>query len=571
MSFLRELSDNLVRAFWKEEGQVSRLRARYSRFWRFTVFITAAVSITPLVIMTAINYHQYEQDFKAEIRHPLLRLASVTKRSLEVHLEERKSALRYIVQERSFEDLGDRDELSLILRNLKNSFGEYVDLGLIDSSGKQRAYVGPYELAGADYKDEEWFHELKLHDAFISDVYLGYRRYPHFLVAVKHEDKRGGFYILRATINTDFLRKQVITTENGSFSDSLIINRKGVLQTGSRHYGDVLEKVSLDVPPYSRNAAVLEKVAEEGGPYFISYAYVENSPFIFMMIKRPKSLQKGWLSLRGKLLVFLFISVIVIVLLVMALSSILVSLIRESDRRRDKILHQVEYTNKMASIGRLASGVAHEINNPLAIINEKAGLLKDLATLSDDFPNKERTIKILDSVLQSVERCSTITHRLLGFARHMDLENQTIDLRQLINEVLGFLEKEAMFRNIEVKYLMPGNLPPIVSDRGRLQQVFLNIINNAFAAVDDGGEIQIGMEVADGENITVTITDNGHGMSEEDMKRIFEPFFTTRHSGTGLGLSITYGIVEKLGGKIQVASKVGEGTSFAVTLPIHKI
>jgi len=232
----------------------------------------------------------------------------------------------------------------------------------------------------------------------------------------------------------------------------------------------------------------------------------------------------------------------------------------------------MEYTNKMASIGRLAAGVAHEINNPLAIINEKAGLLKDFATLKSDFHYKDKILSGVDSILKSVDRCSAITHRLLGFAKRMDINKEVIDLELLLKEVIGFLEKEAIFRNIKINYNIAENLPSVDSDRGQLQQVFLNIVTNAFYAVEDDGQIEISAIQENDQLIQIIVSDNGEGISKENLENIFEPFFTTKGKyGTGLGLSITYGIVEKLGGDISVKSKLGEGTSFTIQLPIKSM
>jgi signal transduction histidine kinase len=234
-------------------------------------------------------------------------------------------------------------------------------------------------------------------------------------------------------------------------------------------------------------------------------------------------------------------------------------------------LHNIEYTSKLASIGRLAAGVAHEINNPMAIINEKAGLMKDLLSLSDDFPRKEKFLSFVDSIQGSVERCRTVTHRLLGFAKHMDVEVETIDLEHLIKEVLGFVDKDASFRKLAIHLRADENLPMIESDKSQLQQVFVNIINNAFEAVEDGGRIDISLRAVDSTSAMVVIRDNGQGIPQETLTHIFEPFFSTKGKyGTGLGLSITHGIVQKLGGNITVKSKVGQGTEFRVTIPIKK-
>jgi signal transduction histidine kinase len=219
----------------------------------------------------------------------------------------------------------------------------------------------------------------------------------------------------------------------------------------------------------------------------------------------------------------------------------------------------------------MAAGIAHEINNPLAIINENAGLLKDLAEHSKDYPQKEKTLTVVDSILNSVKRCSGVTRRLLGFARRMDVSHETIDLEHLVKEVVGFQRTEAAHRNIEVVYTFPPSMPSIESDRGQLQQVFLNIISNAFAAVDEGGRIDvIGAPGRTGE-VTLIIKDNGKGISKENLKHVFEPFFSTKGEfGTGLGLSITRDIVRRLGGRIEAQSVEGKGTSFKVTLPLSE-
>src|SRR4030042_3925813 len=129
------------------------------------------------------------------------------------------------------------------------------------------------------------------------------------------------------------------------------------------------------------------------------------------------------------------------------------------------MLHQVEYSNKMATIGRLAAGVAHEINNPLAIINEKAGLIKDILEVSgDSSQNKEKFLGLINGIFDSVNRCRTITHRLLGFSRRMEMSHDAIDVNDAVNEVAGFLEKEISFRNIRMELNLSKDLPKIVPE-----------------------------------------------------------------------------------------------------------
>jgi len=530
----------------------------------------AAVAVFPLVIMTLINYHQYQEAFHKEMIRPISRLTTNAKRSLEFFLSERSSALTMVIREKSIEELRNQKNLNRLLENMKSSFGGFVDLGLIDSEGNQISYAGPYQLQGKNYSGQDWFHEVSLRGVYVSDVFLGYRRFPHFVIAVKSGTDPGDAYIIRATFDTAVINEKILDVESHPYDDAFIVNQNGVLQTPSRFYGGVLEMLSIPVPPASYRAKVIETEDARGNPLVIGYAYVARSPFVVMKLSRPGAMQAGWISLRQELVLFLIGSIILVLGVVLWGTRYMVNRIREVDIKRATIFHKMEYTNKMAAIGRLGAGVAHEINNPLSIISEKAGLLKDLLTMSDSTPPKEKLTNLVDSVLKSVDRCSKITHRLLGFAKHMDVQHEKISLKILIQEVLSFLEKEASYRNLKIDLDIPKGLPTIESDRNQLQQVFLNLINNAFAAVsDDEGAINISVrETGDG-RIETSIADNGTGISADNLDHIFEPFFTTKKGhGTGLGLSITYGIVEKLGGEIRVKSKVGEGTTFTVVLPI---
>jgi signal transduction histidine kinase len=234
-------------------------------------------------------------------------------------------------------------------------------------------------------------------------------------------------------------------------------------------------------------------------------------------------------------------------------------------------IHQTEYQVKMASLGRLSAGVAHEINNPLAIINEKAGLIKDLLTFTGKYDHDPKLLALIDSVLSSVERCAGITRRLLNFARRSGGRLQDIDIGAVVSEVLDFMGKEAEYRCLGIETEIPEDLPRFRSDLGRLQEILLNLFTNAFAAMDDGGRMTITVRSRKRQLVEISVADTGHGIPQSDISRVFEPFFSTKigKGGTGLGLSITYGLIQELGGDIRVKSKVGEGTIFIVTLPVN--
>lgn len=543
----------------------------FHRVWFLVVLITTAVSLLPLIFITAVNYRATQMGFESEIHHRTVRLVSNIRRSVKFFLEERQAAIEFISRLLPWKDLNNSGRLELVLENLKASFGGFVDIGIIDAGGIQRMYVGPYALKGKNYGNQEWFQQVVQKGSYISDAYLGFRNIPHLVIAVKHINADGSYYILRATLDTERFNNLIAEAESSDTGDAFLINRKGVLQTPSRTYGAVLWHIPFSmIPKYSPNTEVFDVTVREGDPLIIGYAYIQDSPFILLMIKNKNKVMKEWHWTRLELIGFLIISVSVILLVILGTATYLVEQIFLADQRRVAMLHNVEYSNKLASIGRLAAGVAHEINNPLAIINEKAGLIKDIFSFKPEYQPEPRLMGLVDSIINSVERCATITRRLLRFARHMEVSIETIHLEEVVREVLGFVGKEAVYRSIEISVEIEDEIPAFESDRGKLQQIFLNITNNALAAVADGGRLVITLKRANENAVSISFADNGRGIPEEDLERVFEPFFTTKagQGGTGLGLSITYGLVQELGGTIHVESTVGQGTRFTITLPL---
>lgn len=567
--FLRSLRNLFVAGADDFQPGSGGQERRYHVLRRYVVLSTAVVSLAPLLVATLLSYHQYEKAYRTELFNPIARLTVTTKQTIDFFLAERRSALEMIVHDKSFEELSDPAELKRVLANLASSFGGFVDLGVLDASGHQRAYAGPYELSGKRYADQPWFAEVRQRGVHVSSVFLGHRGIPHFVIAVKHEDAGGTWHVLRATVDSEELNRRIGGPGVDDYTDIFLVNAEGLLQSPSRLFGSVLQAVpqSLLPSPVEGASVSLRTVGDE--PFVVGHAAIEKSPFTLMLLHRSREQVETWQAIRGELILFFCVSVVLILSVIWVGSTYMVKRVRDADRRREASLHEVEYTNKMATIGRLAAGVAHEINNPLAIINEKAGLLLDLIAMTGEPPRREKVSELATAIISSVERASRVTHRLLGFSRHLDVRFESIVLPELIHEVLGFLEREASYRNVEVVVTSEEGVPEIRSDRGQLQQVFLNIINNALAAVQDNvGRIEIAIRRAGMASVQVLVTDNGVGIEKANLTRIFEPFFTTKKGyGTGLGLSVTYGIVQKLGGTITVDSVLGHWTTFTVTLP----
>lgn len=227
-------------------------------------------------------------------------------------------------------------------------------------------------------------------------------------------------------------------------------------------------------------------------------------------------------------------------------------------------------SQKLAALGELSASIAHEINNPLAIIRQEAEIMGQI--LKQEATDPSELAELRDSVrmiVQQVERCAEIIRSLLDFARQREPVVQTVDLNRIVEDMARLVEKEARKNNIIIERRYDPQLPQIYSDAPELRQVVLNILSNASQAIGRDGTITVTTRPDGANAVEIVIHDTGCGIPAENLAKIFEPFFSTKPSdqGTGLGLAISHGLIQQLGGTISVTSIVGQGTTFTITLP----
>jgi hypothetical protein len=223
---------------------------------------------------------------------------------------------------------------------------------------------------------------------------------------------------------------------------------------------------------------------------------------------------------------------------------------------------QLMQAERLSSIGLLAAGIAHEVNTPIA------GISSYTQMLLKDTPESDRRKPILEKIEKQTFRAAEIVNGLLNFSRLSGSEFNILDINQLIDDSLALLDHQLDLCNIKVESRLEDSLPPVYGNRGKLQQVFINLFLNARDAMPSGGQLAIRTAMNES-MIIVDISDTGTGIPEENLKRIFDPFFTTKSvgKGTGLGLAVTYGIIQEHGGRIFVDSDFGKGTHFQLKLP----
>lgn len=543
----------------------ARLNRSYRRFRIMLFVVMISIAMWPVTMTAGLGYYNCKSLLESEERDQLAARLDGSIKSIEALVHSLTSVVLFIAREDRYFELTTGENLKQLFTRLKRRYGFFADIGVIDHNGIQQKYWGAYDLQGTDYSREPWFEEILDKGVSISPVYTGYRQVPHFTIGVSNRDPQNGqIWVLRTTIEAATLQKFVDTIKTNASDDLFLVDDEGYLQTASNLFGPTLSRTDATTTPGIRKG-----LSPSGENIFYGAGKIVNSPWSLVLVEKHYIHHQEWTAFRTKLLLIVVACLVINLAVVYVLVTILTNLIHKADEMQMSMLREAEHTNKLASIGRLAAGVGHEINNPLAIINQKTGLAEDLLQISPPFPNKETVQGCLEGINRSVERCKAITHRLLGFARRSDIRQEDLQINDIIKEVLGFLENSMLHSRIKVNQQFQTSLPLISSDHLQLQQVFLNIINNAIDAVGKDGTISImTRRVAD--EVQIVIEDDGHGIHSSILPHIFEPFFTTKDTGkgTGLGLSITYGLIKKLGGDISVHSTVNKGTAFTITLPI---
>jgi signal transduction histidine kinase len=443
-------------------------------------------------------------------------------------------------------------------RMLASSREVCVDLGLIDPSGVQVAYSGPFALASRQYGDAPWYRETLARGFFVSDVFLGYRGEPHFVVAAARVVE-GQPWVLRATVDSEAFRR--------------LVELVGI--------GDTLERDAFAYPPQDPGVATFE--GEDHGRAYLYASALMNEGRWRLVVRQTRADAFRSATTAGYvvLLILLCGGGVIVILALLASQRVYATLVRQASDVCS-LESQLMRAARLAELGEMSAGFAHEINNPLQIMKSDLALLEidldDLARgeLTPEEAEKTRA-EVRESVAQltlQIDRCAGITKEILDFGRYGATEKTIIDLGEYLPRVGALVENKAKVHGVLMRCEVDPATPRVEADARQLQQVMVNLLNNAIHAVVDrhgseGGEIDVRAILDDQDRARITVRDNGTGISRENLERIFLPFFSTKPpgKGTGLGLSVCHSIIDSLGGELDVESVKGEGTVFIIRLP----
>ncbi len=544
----------------------------YQVFRQKIVITTLLISFVPLALLGYTLYYGFARAFFQRVEQDLVSRVATCSQSLDLFLEERKVILSAIAQSGTLAFYREPAHLRALFETINaQTGGGLVDIGVINNHGDHLAYVGPYSLEGLNYREQVWFNLVMVKGIYVSDVYMGFRQIPHFVIAVKSGDPDGD-WVLRATIDPEIFARLVTTAQTGRTGDAFIINRQGVYQSRPRFSRKEIFTVSeMDTARFGAGTTIVKNMEKPDHGVIYAGRWINNNNWLFIVRQDLDENMPSLSDISSQEIAMFFIAALVIVLTTVVTTGMSVNKLQERERQLKELNVQLIQADKMAALGKMAAGVAHEINNPLGIIAAKAGWMRDL--LADEAFRNSENFKEYDQALgkieEHVERAAKVTHNMLGFARSMEPVMERVDINQVLKKTLEFLEYHAGINDIRIETRFDESIPGIMSDQSQLQQVFLNILNNAVDAIERQGTITV-ETLAKADTLVIHITDTGKGIPETLKKKIFDPFFTTKavNKGTGLGLSITYTIVERLGGTIQVESGPGRGTCFTVVLPL---
>jgi two-component system NtrC family sensor kinase len=547
----------------------------YRSLMKRMIMIGFFLPFLPMLLVSGIVLYGFHTAYEGTVRAHIQERVLLGKKNIDDFLTAKLGDIRFIAGAFNFEELREETSLQDILGALQlQPDNGFLGLRLMNPNGIQIARAGADFSAGTPYAGNEGYRGLLNHE-YILEVSPQAQGSPRLAMAVRRVEA-GRVWVLGAMIDPETLNGRMENLRRGKTGNAFILNGDGTCVT----------KPFLDVPlsggsiwdflaiakQDKEEISMVQRADGSGDEYIYATAPLAHAQWFLVYRQSASDALSGLHRARNLALATILLAGLFLAINALSLSRKMVQRIELADRKKQKMNEKMFQTAKLASIGELAAGIAHEINNPVAIMVEEAGWINDL--LEEESFQETKNLKefrrALGQIRSQGRRCKDITHKLLSFARKTDFRVQEVQLKALIEDIITIAGKRSDFTRFEMETDIQEDLPNLYLPQTELQQVLLNLINNALDAMgEERGTLSLSAGLED-DRVVIKVSDTGPGIPKEDLSRIFDPFFTTKPvgEGTGLGLSICYGIIKEMGGEISAHSSLGEGTTFTIRIPV---
>ena len=465
---------------------------RYTGMRRMVFLCMILAPVIPFILVLGIGYYYFTSSLETNTVATVKRIVEDHRQMIDSFLSERRGDLEFILHSYRFDELSDTQKLYEVFNDLQKKSNAFVDLGLFNEEGIHLVYHGPFRLVGRDYGEEEWFRQVMRDGAYISDVFLGFRRVPHFIIALKRSET-GRSWVLRATIDTHMFNEMVKKVRIGRTGEAYLVNSEGLFQTDRRSGGNFMDKdpESLQHPSSDTGTRIAIQKDPSGEEYLKATTWLTDKKWL-LVVRQQKA--DAFRSLRYATYLIILIMVlggVTITGLAYYLTGQIIQRMRQIDTEKQQLGQQLVRATRLAELGQMAAGFAHEINNPLQIMKSDYALIK--AIFSDLKKNGElkdsEDLKDLETTLEQlklqIDRCARITQTILKFGRQSEPVAKDVDLAAFIPEVTSMIARKASVQGISLKEEISERTPVLRVDPSQLQQVLLNLLNNAVDAITE--------------------------------------------------------------------------------------
>jgi two-component system NtrC family sensor kinase len=501
-------------------------------------------------------------------------------RDIEMFLEERRGDIDFVFGSYPQEELSQSKTVEFVLAMLKQNSPAFSGLAMIDGEEKRVVLAGSRNPGEFGCDISAWFDARVETDQSASGVFSDNTGGAYFAISRRSASEPS--VVLCATINVEALLEVAKNGLGKKFDDVFLLDQDGFIRArrSSEGDGDSLTRIVLD-PASDRRVLSFVRKGESGARYLVAAAPLSEGGWKLVVRQRfsvafNDLVQAGWYILGITLL-----AVVVTLSLATAVSRRIGNALKDADEAGDILRERLSRSVRLAELGEMTSGFAHEINNPLQVMESEITMMnlalndfKESAV--EDVGGFERDLRdSLDELQRQIQRCSQVTKSILTFGRQEASENTTFLLGDVLRDVGEMVRKKVEIKSIDLRIGVEPETLTVSGDIIKLRQVFLNLLNNAVYALvekyagEEGGRLVFRARPYGHGWVVIEITDNGPGIPREVLANIYTPFFTTKppQKGTGLGLAVCYGLIESMGGSIEVETWQGEGTVFRITLP----